>query len=153
MPVSVTENRTRSPSSSVAVTRTSPRVVNLSAFEMKLRRICESLRSSVKIAGTPRGSSKISDTSLEARIGLNMPRSAENRSTMSNQAGEMVMRPASTLARSSRSLTISVSSDAEVLMNVTCVRCSSVSGPSICASSSRAMLRMDPSGVRNSWLM
>ena len=39
-----------------------------------------------------------------------MPRSAENRSTISNHAGEMVTRPASTLARSSRSLTISVSS-------------------------------------------
>ena len=47
-----------------------------------------------------------------------MPRSAENRSTMSNHAGEMVMRPASTLARSSRSLTISVSSRGRGWMNV-----------------------------------
>ena len=39
-----------------------------------------------------------------------MPRSAENRSTISNHAGEIVTRPASTLARSSRSSTISVSS-------------------------------------------
>ena len=55
------------------------------------------------------------------RIGLNMPRRAENRSTISNHAGEMVTRPASTLARSSRSSTISVSSATEVWMNATCV--------------------------------
>ena len=39
------------------------------------------------------GSSKTSDTESLCRIGLNMPRSAENRSTMSNHAGEMVTRP------------------------------------------------------------
>ena len=35
------------PSTSVAVTRTSPSGVNFSAFEMKLRRICDSFLSSV----------------------------------------------------------------------------------------------------------
>ena len=43
-----------------------------------------------------------------------MPRSAENRSTISNHAGEISMRPASTLARSSRSSTISANSAAVV---------------------------------------
>ena len=38
-------------------------------------------------------------------------------------------------------------------MNPTCFSCSSVSGPSTRSSSSRAMLRMELIGVRNSWLM
>ena len=44
--LSATLNRTR-PSSSWAETRISPRGVNFSAFEMKLRRICDSFLSSV----------------------------------------------------------------------------------------------------------
>jgi hypothetical protein len=46
MPVSLTLSRTI-PSVVRAVMRTSPRVVNFNALEMKLRRICASLRSSV----------------------------------------------------------------------------------------------------------
>ncbi len=79
-----------------------------------------------------------------------MPRRAENRSIRSNQAGEMVIRPASILARSNRSSTISRSSLVEALMKRTWRRCSSVSGPSMPSSSSRVMLRIEPSGVRNS---
>ena len=86
-------------------------------------------------------------------MGLNMPRSADNRSTISNHSGEMVMRPASTLARSSRSSTISVSSRAEVRMNSTCFSCSDVSGPSRRDSRMPVMLVIEVSGVRNSWLM
>ena len=88
------------------------------------------------------------------RIGLNMPRSAENRSTISNHAGEMVTRPASTLARSSRSLTISVSSRADGLDELDLLlllggQRAVQPRPAGC----RAMLRIEPSGVRNSWLM
>ena len=47
MPVSDTANSTASLASvSLALTRTSPRSVYFSAFEMKLRRICETLLSS-----------------------------------------------------------------------------------------------------------
>ena len=138
---------------SVADTRTSPWEVNFKAFEMKLRRICESLRSSVKSLGSPSGSSKISAVSGLVRTVLNMPRNAEKRSTISNQAGEMSTRPASILARSSRSSTISENSVAVVWMKPTCRSCSCVSGPSTRSTSRRAMLRMALMGVRNSWLM
>ena len=48
MPVSVTEKRDAvAVRSQRADTRTSPCGVNFSALEMKLRRICDSLRSSV----------------------------------------------------------------------------------------------------------
>ena len=48
MPVSVTSKLTASSSGrKVAVTRTSPLSVNFRALEMKLRRICDTLPSSV----------------------------------------------------------------------------------------------------------
>ncbi len=72
---------------------------------------------------------------------------------MSNQAGEMVIRPASIFARSSRSSTISLSSMAAPLMNIICLCCSALSGPSSSSLSSRVMLRIEPNGVLNSWLM
>ena len=46
MPVSATLNTIRPGASSAADTRTSPRSVNFSAFEIRLRRICETLPSS-----------------------------------------------------------------------------------------------------------
>ena len=136
-----------------AVTRTSPSGVNLSALEMKLRRICDSFLSSVNSLMSPCGSSNTSEMEVLATMGLNMPRSAENRSTISNHSGEMVTRPASTLARSSRSPTMSVSSRAEVRMNSTCFCCSDVNGPSRRDSRMPVMLDIEVSGVRNSWLM
>jgi hypothetical protein len=142
-----------SASSMRAETRTSPSGVNLSAFEMKLRRICETFLSSVYSLISSSGSSNTSDTEDDATMGLNMPRSAANRSTISNHSGEMVMRPASTLARSSRSLTISVSSRVAPRMNSTCFCCSGVSGPSSRDNRMPAMLVIEVSGVRNSWLM
>ena len=68
-------------------------------------------------------------------------------------ASEISTRPASTLARSSKSSTISANSAALSWMKVTCFSCSSVSGPSTRSSSSRVMLRIELIGVRNSWLM
>ena len=47
MPVSATANVIVPPASACADTRTSPLTVNFSAFEMKLRRICDSILSSV----------------------------------------------------------------------------------------------------------
>ncbi|MNP72782.1 hypothetical protein D3C76_1693990 [compost metagenome] len=82
-----------------------------------------------------------------------MPRRAANRSNMSNQAGEMVMRPASIFARSSRSSTMSLSSRAALLTKATCLCCSLLSGPSSSSVSRLAMLRIEPNGVRNSWLI
>jgi hypothetical protein len=55
----------------------SPRVVNFSELEMKLRRICASFLSSVYRRGNPTGSSKIRSTADASTIGRNMPRNAE----------------------------------------------------------------------------
>jgi hypothetical protein len=117
---------------------------------MKLRRICESFLSSVNSLMSPCGSSNCNEMEVLATMGLNMPRNADIRSTSSNHSGEMVMRPASTLAMSSRSPTMSVSSRAEVRMNSTCFCCSGVSGPSMRDSSMPVMLDLDVNGVRNS---
>ena len=56
--------------SSVAVTRTSPSGVNLSALEMKLRRICDSFLSSVYSLISPSGSSNTSDIDRTRDDGL-----------------------------------------------------------------------------------
>ena len=75
---------------------------------MKLRRICETLPSSVCSARQPAGSSNTSATAaLWASSGRSMPRRAPNRVATSNSRGRMTTLPASTLARSSRSLTSS----------------------------------------------
>ncbi|PAV70344.1 hypothetical protein WR25_02885 [Diploscapter pachys] len=103
--------------------------------------------------GSPTGSSKIRSTAVASTIGRNIPRSAANRSNMSNQAGEMVMRPASILARSSRSSTMSDNSRVALLTKATWRCCSSDSGPSSSSASRLVMLSIEPSGVRNSWLM
>src|ERR1700730_3996308 len=95
-----------------ALTRISPRSVNLSAFESRLRRIWETLPSSVYIAGSPSGSSKTRFTWSLSSSGRSMPRSAAKRSRTSNSAGRTTTLPASTLARSSRSFTTSVRSSA-----------------------------------------
>ena len=83
-----------------------------------------------------------------------MPRSAENRSTISNHAGEIVIRPASTFARSSRSSTISVNSRG-VLLDEVDLLLLLVGQRAVDAieQQDRAMLRIELSGVRNSWLM
>ena len=47
---------------SPAMTRTSPRSVNFKAFEIRLRRICETLPSSVKSGGSAVASSNTSET-------------------------------------------------------------------------------------------
>ncbi len=58
---------------------------------MKFRRICDSFALSLYTRGTSRGSSNTSATSSVVTIGLNIPRSALNRSTISNHAGEIVI--------------------------------------------------------------
>ena len=82
-----------------------------------------------------------------------MPRSAPKRFAISNSVGRTTILPASTLARSSRSLTSSVRSSAALRMNATWRSCSGVSGPSTRSRSSRASARIEFTGVRNSWLM
>jgi len=64
IPVSATEKTAVPSLPGVALTWISPRSVNFSALEMKLRRICETLLSSVCSIGTPTGSSKIRLTAL-----------------------------------------------------------------------------------------
>jgi hypothetical protein len=61
--------------------------VNLSALEMKLRRICDSFLSSVNSLMSPCGSSNSNEMEVLATMGLNMPRNADNRSTSSNHSG------------------------------------------------------------------
>ena len=153
MPLSVTANVMLPSVFSRADTRTSPLSVNFSALEMKLRRIWDSFLSSVNRREDCCGSSKTSVTSWLVSTGRNMPRSAENRSTISNQAGEISTRPASTLASSSRSLTMPANSSAVDSMKLTCLSCSSFSGPSTRSSRRPDRLRMAEIGVRNSWLM
>ena len=61
-------------------TRTEPRTVNLSALDTRLRRICATLPWSVYSDGRSSGSSITSATLSLTTSGLNMPRSAANRS-------------------------------------------------------------------------
>jgi hypothetical protein len=92
----------------LAQTVTVPRGVNFSALETRLRRICETLPSSVYIGGRSDVLSKISSTDvLSASRGFSMPFSALNNSSTSNALVRILILPASTFARSSRSLTIS----------------------------------------------
>jgi hypothetical protein len=100
-------------------TRTSPRSVNFSALETKLRMICDTLASSLYIEIRPFGSSKINVTDSPTSNGLSMPRSAPNRCSMSNSVGWTTILPASTLARSRRSLTSSDKPSAALRMNDT----------------------------------
>ena len=91
MPVSRTEKTMRARRGPVAAaTRTSPRSVNFSALEMKLRRICDTLPSSVCSGGSPLGSSKTSSTASLVSSGRSMPRSAPNSSATSNSVGSTI---------------------------------------------------------------
>ena len=77
IPVSATEQTTDAPSGvRRAVTRISPRSVNFSAFERKLRRICDTLPSSVCRSGTSSGSSNTRATDSFTSSGRSMPRRA-----------------------------------------------------------------------------
>ena len=67
------------PARARAPTRTSPRSVNLSALEMKLRRICETFPRRCSSGGRSSGSSKTSATDSLTSSGRSMPRSAPNR--------------------------------------------------------------------------
>ena len=152
MPVSATANATaRSSTRWRAVTRTSPRSVNLSALERKLRRICDTFASSVYSGGTLSGSSKTSATDSFTSSGRSMPRSAPNSRPASNSIGRITILPASILARSSRSFTSSPSASAALRMKVTCRSCSGLSSPSVRSSRMRVSAWIELSGVRNSW--
>ena len=110
MPASATEKTTASPDdASVAETRTSPRSVNFSALDKRLRRIWETLPSSVFSGGSPEGFSKTRLTNSLTSSGRSMPRNELNRLVTSNSTGRIEILPASTLARSSRSSTSSES--------------------------------------------
>ena len=131
MPVSATANTTARPSSlGRALTRTSPRSVNLSAFEMKLRKICETFASSVCSAGSALTSSKARISDSLTSSGRSMPRSAPKRFSTVNSTGRMTILPASIFAVSSRSLTSSNRSSAARRMKPICVACSVLRGPS-----------------------
>ena len=72
---------------SCAETRISPLSVNFKAFEMKFRRICEILPSSVNSGGMWPASSKIRSTDWFSSKGRSMPRKAANRFATSNSIG------------------------------------------------------------------
>ena len=64
----------------LAQTVTRPFGVNFSAFEIRFRRICETLPSSVRSGGSQPASSKINSTALlSASSGLSMPFKALNK--------------------------------------------------------------------------
>jgi hypothetical protein len=83
MPVSATAKVTHSRPSARAVTCHLACGVNFSAFRDEVRRICDSFLSSVIDLVTSTGFFERQDTDSDDRIGLNIPRSAENRSTIS----------------------------------------------------------------------
>ena len=137
-----------------AVTRTSPRSVNLSAFEMKLRRICDTFASSVysgrhalRLVEDERHRFVRPAAGAACRAAR---RTAVRRRTRS--VGSTVF-PASIFARSSRSFTSSPSASAALRMKATCRSCSAVRSPSVRSSSMRVSAWIEFTGVRNSWVM
>ena len=123
---------TVSPGPAAAATRISPCSVNFTAFDRKFRRICPSFA----LVGTKRGHPDrflgiSSDTEPGAISGLIVPRKPSKSSATSNDLGRTVALPASTFARSSRSLTRADSPSAALRMNVTCFSCSGVRSPSL----------------------
>lgn len=152
MPVSLTEKMMRSPSCR-ADTRTSPRSVNLSALEMKLRSTWLILPSSVSSGGSWRLSWKIRRTAAFLCSGRNMPRRAPNRSGTEKDSSRTVILPASTLARSRRSSTSSESCCAALRMKPSGFSCEGSGMPAVPLSRSSEMLRMELMGVRTSWLI
>ena len=94
-----------SPSPSRADTRTSPRSVNLSAFEMKLRRICATFDSSVCSSGS--GGTRL-EHERHRLVGLDGAKHATQRAPHVfdlNVSMRTSVRPASIFARSSQSFT------------------------------------------------
>jgi rsbT co-antagonist protein RsbR len=89
----------------IDITGTSPCSVNLSAFEIRLRRICDTLASSVKSGGSWSAYSNTSATEPFSSSGRSMPRSAPKSVSTWNSDGRTAVLPASTFARSSRSFT------------------------------------------------
>jgi len=87
----------------------------LSAFEVRFLRIWLTLLSSVSKVGMG-DSSKMSGTPVSADKGRNIPRRAASVSSASKGTARTVTFPASTLARSSRSLTKSSRSCADFRM-------------------------------------
>jgi hypothetical protein len=80
MPVSRTEKVTSVDSTSYrARTMTSPFSVNLSALEIRFRRICATLASSVTSSGISSALSNISSTEGLSRSGRSAPRKAPNK--------------------------------------------------------------------------
>ena len=148
MPVSATEKITVSPGPGAAETRTSPCSVNLSALEMKLRRICDSFDSSVSSGFISGGASKISGTDASCARGRKIPRRALNSCATWNGSLRTGILPACALARSSRSSMNCARSRAVLRMMRTCLSCSSVSSPSRRWSRNCEIDRIEWIGVR-----
>ena len=132
-----------------------PRSVNFTALERKFRRIWASLPSSVRSGGIPTGSSKTRATAPLRRAGAGSspagPRRGRRPRTTS---GRTTALPASTFARSSRSLTRAESPSAALRMKPTCFSCSARQlAVARGRGGSRTGSRIVFSGERNSWLM
>ena len=119
---------------------------------MRLRKICDTLPSSVSSSGTCGLLSKTSATFSFLRSGRSMPRKAAKVSSTLNVTGRKPTLPASILDRSRRSSTISVSVSALFLTKPSCFSCSGVRSPSSRSRRSLDSPKMELSGVRNSWL-
>ena len=153
MPVSLTMKATVSFGPDFTATRTSPRSVNLRAFETRLRRIWLTLGSSVWSSGMPSGgSSTQSSTPSHLGSARMVPRSAARTERAANRVGRSETLPASILERSSTSSMRPRRVSALVRMNSICVSCSDVRSPSVRSRSRRERPRMELIGVRNSWL-
>ena len=117
---------------------------------MKLRRICESLKPSVRTAGTPAASSKCSSTPGWAGRRVTTARSVANSSGTSTSDSRTIVRPAASLARSRWSLTSSSASTIAPSMSVTSWRIPSLRSSSWSRRIASVIPRTAYSGVRSS---
>ena len=154
MPVSVTEKLPASPAAlGLAETRISPDSVNLRAFEMKLRRICDTLPSSVLRTGS----------SFRLLKNQGDPIADQERLQHSAQSPEQIPN----LKVCGVNLDLSrfhlgqiekiVNQRRKIIrsreMNRTCFSCSDVKSPSMRARRRRERAMMELTGVRNSCVM
>ena len=156
MPVSRTAIDTPSPSPSSArtCTATSPRSVNLTAFDSRLRRIWPSRWASASMySGVPGSTVTVRARPFSRISGSKIRTTPSTVRARCRRSGTMSTLPASTFDRSRMSLiSASRSRPAEEIVwaNLTC---SAVRLPSLLSASSLARIRAEFSGVRSSWLM
>ncbi len=105
MPESLTAKRAPPPGRADTCSRTSPRSVNLSAFDSRFFRICSTrCRSVNRLAGASVAMSSTNDSFLSLASGVNVMRRLSARLLVGTTSGCTSSLPASTLAMSRMSL-------------------------------------------------